>query len=135
MLDLLTFIIVIVVIFSAVLENIRLKNKNTELMFLLTQSYIDFNAIKNNINNNDSDVEKDHLITFLNDTRDIAFNEIEKLQKGLKEFIDLADKKFAYFDKYGMLSQDQLFYETMLTMSAEYKKLKLLLPKEDSDGR
>jgi len=37
MLDLLAFIVVVIIITGAVIENIRLKNKNIELMFLLAQ--------------------------------------------------------------------------------------------------
>lgn len=139
MFELLTFIIVVVVIVGAVLENIRLKNRNVELLFALSQSLLDSEGIKRSIFNNktqdEGEVEKDHLIAFLSDTREIAFDEIEKLQNAVKEFIDVADKNFAYFDKYGILSQGDLFYETMLAMSNEYKKLKQFIPEQEDNGR
>lgn len=137
MLDLLTFIIVVVVLFGLVIENIRLKNKNTQLVFMLSQSLLDLEGVKRSVfvENKQEEVQKDHLISFLSETREVAFDEIEKLQNAVKEFIDIADKNFAYFDKYGILSEGDLFYETMLTVSAEYKKLKQFLPEEDNDGR
>ena len=137
MLDLLTFIIVVVVLFGLVIENIRLKNKNTQLVFMLSQSLLDLEGVKRSVfvENKQEEVQKDHLISFLSETREVVFDEIEKLQNAVKEFIDIADKNFAYFDKYGILSEGDLFYETMLTVSAEYKKLKQFLPEEDNDGR
>lgn len=139
MLDLLTFIIVVVVIFGAVLENIRLKNKNTELMFLFSQSLLDSEGIKRSIFNNNSqdegEVEKDHLISFLSETREVAFDEIEKLQNAIKEFTDIADIHFSHFDKYGVLTEGYPHYESMKIISEEYKKLKSFIPSESSDGR
>jgi hypothetical protein len=90
MFELLTFIIVVIVVFGLVLENIRIKNKNIELMFMLTQSYIDTNAIKDQITKTD-DIEKDHLIKFLSDTRDLAFNHIENVNNHLLEFKKVID--------------------------------------------
>lgn len=134
MIDLLVFIVVVLIIFGAVFENIRLKNKNVELMFLITQSYIDNGIIKQKLTT-DEDIEKDHLITFLTDTRELAFNEIEKLQKALKEFTNIADKEFKYFDEYGILTKEYPHYNTLKKMSEECKKLKNLLPDETDNGR
>ena len=104
---------------------------------MLSQSLLDLEGVKRSVfvENKQEEVQKDHLISFLSETREVAFDEIEKLQNAVKEFIDIADKNFAYFDKYGILSEGDLFYETMLTVSAEYKKLKQFLPEEDNDGR
>ncbi|MEY3312439.1 MAG: hypothetical protein RL348_1788, partial [Bacteroidota bacterium] len=49
MLDILIFALVVIVICGAVLENIRLKNKNIELLFLLAQLNIDNGLLKKNI--------------------------------------------------------------------------------------
>lgn len=139
MFELLTFIIVVLVIVGAVLENIRLKNKNVELLFALSQSLLDSEGIKRSIFNNktqdESEVEKDHLITFLSDTREIAFDEIEKIQNAIKEFIDIADTHFGYFDKYGLLTEGYPHYESMKILSEEYKKLKKFIPEQEDNGR
>lgn len=137
MFDLLIFITVVTIIFGAIIENIRLKNKNTELVFMLAQSLLDLEGIKKGValGNKEEEIEKDHLISFLSETREVAFDEIERLQNAIKEFIKIADKNFAYFDKYGILSEGDLFYETMLKMSAECKKLKQLIPEDGDNGR
>lgn len=80
------------------------------------------------------DVHKENFIKFLSDSRDWAFSYIEDVQNKLKAFIDLADKQFAYFDKYGVLIEGQPHYDTLKIMSEECKKLKDLLP-EDLDDR
>lgn len=137
MFEVLTFIVVVIIIFGVIIENIRLKNKNTELIFMLSQSLLDLEGVKKNVitGNKQDDIEKDHLITFLSETREIAFSEIEKIQQALKDFIELADKEFAYFDKYGLISETYPNYETMKIISKEYKKLKMFLPVEGIDGR
>jgi len=132
MFDLILFIIVVIVISGVVIENIRLKNKNIELLFLLTQLKLDNESIKKKISLSE-DIEKDHLIAFLNETRELAFNEIEKLQKNIKEFIDIADREFKYFDEYGILTKEYPHYDTLKKMSEECKKLKNLLPSETND--
>jgi hypothetical protein len=93
MLDLLIFAIVVLVVFGAVLENIRLKNKNVELMFLLAQSAIDINGIKESIKNKTEDVESEHLIAFLNETRDMAYKYIEDLQLELIGFAKILEQE------------------------------------------
>jgi|DEB19_MinimDraft_3_1074340.scaffolds.fasta_scaffold00039_23 hypothetical protein len=93
MLDLLVFILVVIVIVGAVIENIRLKNKNIELMFLLTQSAIDINSIKEKIENNSENIEQEHLIAFLTETRDMAYKYIEDLQKELITFAKILDQE------------------------------------------
>lgn len=93
MLDLLIFVIVVLVVFGAVLENIRLKNKNVELMFLLTQSAMDIKGIKENIKNKTEDVESEHLIAFLNETRDMAYKYIEDLQLELIGFAKILEQE------------------------------------------
>lgn len=82
-------------------------------------------------NNQDLDIHKENFIKFLSDSRDWAHEYIESVQKGLKEFIDIADREFAYFDSYGILTQQYPNYEAMKKLSEEYKKLKKLLPEDN----
>ena len=83
------------------------------------------------VNYIDGDIHTQNFIKFLSDSREAAFEYIYNTQKQIKEFIEVADKQFAFFDSYGMLTEGQLYYDNMKTLSDEYKKLKLLLP-EDS---
>jgi len=93
MIDLLIFVIVVTVVAGAVIENIRLKNKNVELMFLLAQSTLDINAVKDKISNLKDNPEKDHFIAFLNDTRNMAYKYIEELQGELITFAKVLEKE------------------------------------------
>ena len=81
------------------------------------------------------DIHQENFIKFLSDSRDWAFDYIDKSQKQIKEFIEIADKQFAFFDAYGILSQEYPHYENMKVVSTEYKKLKSLLPEETDDRR
>jgi hypothetical protein len=133
MLDLLIFIVVVVVIVGAVLENIRLKNNNTELLFLLAQSNIDNSMIKKKITT-DQDIEKDHLIKFLSDSRDSSYQYIEDVQDELKNFKNDLSRHVEYFDKYGMLAEtNDVHYDMSVKFVKYYKKLINFIP-EDKDG-
>lgn len=79
----------------------------------------------------EQDIQQESFIKFLSDSREMAFDYIDNAQKQIKEFIDIADKEFAFFDSWGLLSEDQLYYENMKRVSEEYKKLRSLLPEED----
>lgn len=102
-----------------------------------TQVFFAYNAlresIENNVSDSDQDIHKENFIKFLSDSRDWAFDYIDTVQKGLKEFIEFADNQFAHFDKYGIVVQGSPHYEDMKKMSEEYKKLKTLLPQEIND--
>jgi predicted RNA-binding protein with EMAP domain len=82
-----------------------------------------------------SDIHKENFIKFLSDSRDWAFDYIDKSQKQIKDFIDIADKEFAFFNTYSSLSEGQLYHETMQIIFEEYTKLKQLLPEELDDRR
>lgn len=92
---------------------------------------------KNDLEQNEKveDIHKENFIKFLSDSRDWAFEYIDKSQKQIKEFIDIADKEFAFFDAYGILTSEYPHYESMKIISEEYKKLKALLPEESDDRR
>lgn len=79
----------------------------------------------------EEEMMKENFLKFVSDSREWAFEYIENVQKKIKDFVDLADKEFAFFDSYGILSREYPNYETMKTISTEYKKLKELLPEED----
>ena len=84
---------------------------------------------------NDSDIHTKHFIKYLSDSRDQAYEYIDKVQVQLKEFLVIADKHFNYFDQFGELTKEYPNYDAMKSISKEYKKLKLLLPEESDDRR
>lgn len=115
------------------LKNIKSLSKLTiDLLFKNSTFQDDIDADKNLIL---EDTHRENFIKFLSDSRNWAFEYIDKSQKQIKEFVDIADKEFAFFDKYGILSEGDLHYNTMKTISEEYKKLKILLPEENNDRR
>lgn len=135
MFDLLIFIVVVVIITGTILENIRLRNKNIELLFLLTQLKLDNDSIKKNLSSSE-DVEKDHLIRFLSETRESSFMFIEDFQKEIKNFKKDLSKHVEYFDNYGMLSENTDIHYSMSKKFVEYyKKLIKFLPEENENGR
>lgn len=115
------------------LRKLTIIKESASQLVMISQVYKDLLDAKNPTS--DEDLHKENFIKFLSDSRDWAFDYIDKVQKGLKEFIKIADKEFAYFDSYGILSQGYPHYETMEKISAEYKKLKELLPEETDDRR
>lgn len=91
------FIILLLCLFSIIiliLDNIVLRNKVIETSMLYAQSILDNNNIKTKVFNSNSDItEKDHLISFLSETREIAFDYIEEVQASLKEFSKVLEKE------------------------------------------
>lgn len=83
----------------------------------------------------DQDAHKENFIKFLSDSRDWAFDYIENVQSGLKDFINTVEKDISYFDKYGEIGSSYPHYSAMLRISSAYKELKNLLPEDSSDRR
>jgi len=99
---------------------IKIKNMSNDLL------------IVKDLSSDGIDIHTKNFIKFLSDSREMAFNYIDNAQDQIKNFIDIADKEFAFFDSYGSLTSEYPHYETMKIISEEYKKLKSLLPAEDS---
>lgn len=139
MIDLLIYSSMFFVISYLYYRNFLLKIKLSNSEVKLIQLTMDNSVLKGkledclNINNNKTDSDSEAFNKFISQSRDWAFSYIEDVQSKLKTFIEIADKEFAHFDRYGIVSEGQLFYETMLSISTEYKKLKDLLPKEEND--
>ena len=99
---------------------IKIKNMSNDLL------------IVKDLSSDGIDIHTKNFIKFLSDSREMAFSYIDNAQDQIKNFIDIADKEFAFFDSYGSLTSEYPHYETMKIISEEYKKLKSLLPAEDS---
>jgi len=78
-----TSLILIISFISIIL--IRLKNKNLQLLLVLDQTIQSIELLKDN-HDEDLLVEKEHLISFLSKSRDIAYKYIEDLHKALIEY-------------------------------------------------
>lgn len=135
MLDILIFVLVVVVICGAVLENIRLKNSNTELLFLLAQLNLDNDAIKKNFSTSE-DIEKDHLIKFLSETRDASYQFISDFQKQLVDLKTEIDPYVSFFEEFNASQEIKDINSEIITKFINhYTKLLDFIPEEEPDGR
>jgi hypothetical protein len=85
MLEFLVFASLILITCFICVILIRLKNKNLELILVLDETIKSIETIKNNYGS-DLLIEKEHLISFLSESRDIAYKYIEDLHDALIEY-------------------------------------------------
>ena len=84
-------------------------------------------------NKADTSVHSESFIKFLSDSRDSAYEYIEKVQTGLAKFVSDVDADISYFDEYGeVLSMSRPDFNSMKNISKSYKELKKLLPEEEN---
>jgi len=98
------------------------------------QEYIDILQSKDSNPISDELVDKENFIKFLSSSRDWAFEYIEDVQSGIKEFIDSVDPDLKYFNEYGEVGSSYPHYESMVRINNAYKKLKELMPKEENNN-
>lgn len=79
----------------------------------------------------DESVHKENFIKFISDSRDWAYQYIEEVQAGLKHYIDEIAPEINYFRDYSDTMALAPNYYSMKKISAEYEKLKALLPAEE----
>lgn len=135
MLDLLSFAIFIVIISYLIILNIRVKNDNMQLVNKVVQLSVDIDILKRVIDSHQTDTEKDHLITFLSETRDVAYTYIDEAQDKLKSFIkDIEKDIYILQTNTADISQKDIskFYKKIVK---HYKVIKDMLPKEEDNGR
>ena len=94
--------------YSVTLYRITKLNQAFAKLFISHQSLQDFIA-KNNVEfKNDIDIHKENFIKFLSDSRDWAFDYIEKSQESIKEIIEELNKNGMndYADRLSFLLPD-----------------------------
>ena len=85
MLDFVVFILFALLFILFGIFNLRLRYKNLELLLRLNQTIATAELTQKTFNRNVS-VEQEHLLAFLNETRDIAYKYIEDVHKALLEY-------------------------------------------------
>lgn len=137
-LDFIAFTFLIVVIVALTISIINLKMRNRRLAKELIQSTIDHNIAltmlaeelkkKENVS-----VEKtDGFLKFISESRDLAFEYIEKVQESLIKFKNEVDPEIDYMLTYGTVAGDSLSSKAFQKIDKAYKKLlKDALPQED----
>lgn len=90
----------------------------------------------------DTDIDKDEknkesFIKFLSDSRDWAFDYIEKTQKTISNFIEEIEPEIEYYNTYGTVVEGIIppHDKALKKISKEISQLKNLLPEEPDDRR
>jgi len=121
--------------FIVLLQNFWLRIRNIDLTIALFKNQMDHTTqaefLINKIEELKLNTEKESqegFVNFLNQSRDWAFDYIDLVQKTIKEFIDVADRKMNYAEKYHDIDPWQ---EPLVQLIEPYKKIKALLPEEE----
>jgi hypothetical protein len=85
MFEFLIFFSVTIFIVSLSVYITRLKNANLKLLMALNKTIFDVDSLSKKLNS-DQTPEREHLISFLNETRDIAYKYIEDVHSALLEY-------------------------------------------------
>jgi len=80
-------IFILFVLFFAIfgIINLKLRNKNLQLLVKLNHAVATVEIAQKSFNR-DISVEQQHLLSFLNETRDVAYTYIEDVHKALLEY-------------------------------------------------
>lgn len=84
MLEFIIFLVVFIALTSLSVFIFRLKNLNMQLIIALNEAIRDIEKLQGRPN--DALLEKEHLLSFLNETRDIAYKYIEDVHSALLEY-------------------------------------------------
>lgn len=85
MFEFILFLVVFTIIVLLSIKIIRLQNINKQLVIAIDQSIKDIEYISSKVIT-DNVTEKEHLLSFLNETRDIAYKYIEDVHAALLEY-------------------------------------------------
>jgi hypothetical protein len=132
-LKIITYSFLLILFFSLIISNVRLKIKNTEITIEMFKTNVNKNIqveelikqLEQSKNENNDD-----FLTFVSKSRDMAFEYIENVQTGILEFIDTVGPDIDYMDQY---RPPIILEESAERLVAGYKKLKSLVP--DDYGR
>jgi hypothetical protein len=134
MMDLISIIILsiaVVVLFAMFGRQILITRAVAER---LVQAFVDNNELAEKIEAKhlDKNIEQtEGFVKFLSESRDWAFEYIETVQGGLKEFVRVAGPRLEYFDKYGRVI-DSPHSEGLEDILVAYRELQKLLPEQDN---
>jgi hypothetical protein len=104
-------------------------------LIMISQVYKDLLDSKTEVAPEEFDTNREHFIKFLSDSRDWAFDYIEKVQAGLKKFIQEVEPQLDYYNKYGGAVEGMMPPHdfALKKISKEFEELKTLLPEEAND--
>jgi len=133
-----TIIILSTCLFSVCVAYLTLAYNFNKLRNEYQRIFIDMMVLEKIINEveetkikSDESVHKENFIKFLSESRDWAYQYIEEVQAGLKQYIDETAPEINYFRDYSDTMALAPNYYSMKKISEEYEKLKALLPTEE----
>jgi hypothetical protein len=127
--DFIAFVLLVTVIVALVVSVINLKIKNKRLAVELLQSTIDHNIALTMLaeelkkNENVSIEKTDGFLKFISESRDLAFEYIEKVQESLIKFKSEVDPEIDYMLTYGTATGDSLSLKAFKKIEKAYRKL------------
>jgi hypothetical protein len=141
-LDFIAFIFFVVLVVSLTISVINLKVKNRKLAKELLQSTLDHNIALTLLaeelkKREDVSIEKtDGFLKFISESRDLAFEYIEKVQDSLVKFKNDVDPEIKYMLTYGTATGDSLSLKSFKKIEKAYSKLmsEVLPPEEKKNN-
>jgi hypothetical protein len=107
-------------------KNIKTKKENTFLKLALLEEF----AAKNMPT---PDEDPDSFLKFVSDSRELAFEYIENVQKDIKDFVLDLKNDVKHFERFGVLTEQYPNYEIAKKCVTHYRKLEALLPEESKN--
>lgn len=134
MFDFIFFILFMSFFFLIIVDNVKMRINQKELLVKLAQADADNELLLNKISidyDKDQIENTDGFVKFLNQSRDWAFDYIYTVQSGIYDFTQKVGSEIAYFDKYGDAVWTPLT-DHMKKISEAYKDLEKLIPDDYS---
>jgi len=129
MMDLVIFISLVIVIVTLILSVIRLRLKNRRLAVELLQATLDQNILLTKLaeelkRKEEVSLEKtDGFLKFISESREMAFDYIEKIQESLVKFREEVGPEIDYMLTYGSSIGDNLQTKSFIKIEKAYTKL------------
>jgi hypothetical protein len=134
MFDFISFMLFMCFFFLIIVDNVKMRIKQKDTAIRLAQSDADNELLLNKISTmkDKEEIEKtDDFVSFLNQSRDWAFDYIESVQLGISKFVSDIEPEINYFKEYGDLMSMAPNYYSMKKIAESYEELKKLLPQEE----
>jgi hypothetical protein len=138
MLDFVVFVLIVLLVVALIVSVVKLKLKNRKLAVELLQATIDQNIVLTKLaeelkKKEDVSIEKtEGFLKFISESRDMAFDYIEKIQESLVKFRDEVGPEIDYMLTYGTSTGDSLQTKSFIKIEKAYTKLmNAALPPEE----
>jgi len=142
MLDFIMFTLIVLVVVTLLISVIRLRLKNRRLAVELLQATLDQNILLTKLaeelkRKEEVSLEKtDGFLKFISESRDLAFEYIEKILESLIKFKNEVGPEIDYMLTYGSATGDNLQTKSFTKIKKAYSKLmNEALPSEEKNKK